>query len=359
MSSLFAQTTPSSDSLIEATVLSVDVKRYVCTVKTVKGQRYNNVTWLIPAGGQGRDTTSFNPKLGDKVVISSDLGYPVIMGCLPRPDRNPISNVDIDSGSSIADPGRLGPSSGSSLNPGKPEDMVAGDKIITSDGGGLIAALRSGTILLKSSKLAQIILSKLDDGVKIVGRSIDVHAEVGSDVYASIKGRVYRWVGLARTPSESRSGLFRYQEFYGDTLTAEALKDNYELGAVGGLPAGGGSLKKVLVVDANQIPLRIEEVDLEGNVTTTTRSADGVATNVVGYTNGNWELTVTNGVYAKIKVVPGEVFITYNNDPTVKLDTLGIHLHKGTCDVKVLQDSILMGNGTHFVNITPAGVQMG
>lgn len=379
MSSLFSQTTKPSSDALEATVMSVDAQRYACTVKTVKGQRYSNVQWLSDSGGYGRDTTSTTPKMGDRVYLSTALGYPVIVGCLPRVDRNPTTPANIDSGVPIADTGKLSTLEGTSLNSGKPGDFLAGDKIFGSDGGGIIGLLRGGTILLKSSRLAQIILSKIDDGVKIVGRSVETHGEVGSDVYASIKGRVYRWVGLARTPSESRQGLFRYQEFYGDTLTAEALKDNYEIGGVGTLPAGGGSLKKVLIVDENSIPLRIEETDLEGNLTVTTRAADGIANNVnyyskgqskttttngpainvVDQTSGVWELTTTNGTYCKIKVTNENIFLTYNNDPTILMDATGIHLQKGTSKVDMLADSILMTNGPHFVNITPAGVQMG
>lgn len=359
MSSLFAQTNAVSGDTLEGTVLSVDAIRYVCTVKSAKGQRYTGVMWLQQSGGYGRDTVAWTPKLGDRVQLSTGLGYPVITGFIPRIDRNPTTPTDIDGGSQIADPGNLSNLSGSSLNSGKPGDFIAGDKIIGSDGGGLIGVLRAGTVLLKSGKLSQIILSKIDDGIKIIARSLDIHTEAGSDVYASIKGRVYRWVGLARTPSEARQGLFRYQEFYGDTATAEALKDNYELGGVGSLPASGGALKKVLVVDASGVPLRVEETDLLGNVSTTTRSADGVATNVVGYTNGNWELTTTNGTYCKIQVTKDQIFLTYNNDAQATFNATGVLVHKGGCDLKVLQDSITMTNGAHFVNILPGGVQLG
>lgn len=359
MSALFSHGAKPSSDLIEANVLSVDAVRYLCTVKTTRGQRLNNVTWLLTDGGSGRGTSSYSPKMGDRVVISTGLGYPLILGNLPKLDSSSIPPSSIEMSSLPADVGNSSAMKTSALNPGRPGDFIPGDKIFGSEGGGVIALLRAGSIMLRAGKLSQLILSKLDDGVKLVARSFDFHSEVGSDIYASVKGRVYRWMGLARTPSEARQGLFRYQEVYGDTFTGEALKDNYELGAVGGMPASGGPLKKVLVIDSNQIPLRIEEVDLLGNVVTTTRTADAVATNVVNYTSGLWELTTTNGTYCKIRVQKDSVFITYNNDPTVTLNNTGIHLHKGTCDVKVLQDSILMGNGTHFVNITPAGVQMG
>lgn len=359
MSSLFSQTTPVTSGLVEAIVQSVDAKRFVCTIKTTKGQRFDNVTWLLEFGGYGRDSASYTPKMGDRVVASTGLGYPVILGCLPRIDRDPTTPVMIDSGSEIADTGKLTPLTGSSLNSSKPGDFLAGDKILASEGGGLVGVLRSGTVLLKASKLAQIILSKFDTGVKIVGRSIDLYSELGSEVYASVKGRVYKWVGFSRTPAEANAGLFRYQEFYGDTAAAEELKDNYELGSVGITPSTGGALRKILVVDANQVPLRIEEIDLEGNVTTTTRIADGSATNVVSYTKGRWQLTTTNGTYCDIKVTEAEILITHNGDASVKLNTNGVYVHKGASDIQVLQDSILMDSSGHFVRITPSGVAIG
>lgn len=359
MSSLFTQTTPLSSGHIEAVVQSVDAERYVCAVKTTKGQRLDNVTWLMECGGSGRSSKVFTPKMGDRVVLSTGLGYPVILGCLPRVDRDPTSPLTIDSGSRIAETGKLTPLSGTSLNSSKPGDFLPGDNLLTSEGGGIVGVLRSGSVLLKSSKLAQIILSKLDSGVKIVGRSVDLYTDLGSEVYASIKGRVYKWVAVSRTPAEAHSGLFRYQEFYGDTAAAEQLKDNYELGSVGITPDTGGALRKILVVDADQNPLRIEEIDLSGNVVTTTKLADGSATNVVNYSSGTWQLTTTNGTYCDIKVTEAEVLITHNGDASVKLNTNGVYVHKGASDVQVLQDSILMDSSGHFVHITPSGVAMG
>lgn len=357
--SMFAQTTPVGSSKIEAVVQSVDVQRYLCTVKTTKGQRFDNVTWLLPSGGYGRDTLSLSPKMGDRVMVSTELGYPVIMGSLPRIDRDPITPVNIDTGTPIADTGKLGTLSGNSLNSSKPGDLLPGDKVLTSEGGGILGVLRSGTVLIRSSKLAQIILSKFDDGVKVVGRSIDIYSEIGSEVFASVKGKVYKWVGLARTPAEARAGLFRYQEFYGDTAVAEQLKENYELGAVGSTFTSGGPLRKILVVDSNQIPLRIEELDLDGNVVTTTKSIDGSATNVVSYTKDSWQLITTNGTYCDIRVKKDEVFISYNGESTAKFDATGVSVHKGGSDLKVLSDSILMDSSGHFVRITPSGVAMG
>lgn len=367
---------PISKDIIEGSVLSVDGIRFLCTVKTTRGQRLNNVSWLLPSGGSGRSTSTSAPKLGDRVVVATGLGYPLIIGFLPKIDRTSGVATHIDSPSLPGDVGNSSAMKSSLLNPGRPGDFIPGDNVITSEGGGMVAVLRGGSILLKAGRLSQLILSKLDDGVKMVARSFDFHSEVASDIYASVKGRVYRWMGIARTPSEARQGLFRYQEVYGDTLTGEALKDNYELGAVGSMPASGGPLKKVLVVDANQIPLRIEETDLLGNVITTTRTADGVATNVVGYSSGTWDLSVTNGTHCRVRLTKDAVFVSYNNevtatfdttkanivykgDASVTLDATGVTTHKGACDVKVLQDSILMGNGSHFVNITPSGVQMG
>ncbi len=359
MSALFSHQAKLSEHEVEGTVLSVDAPRFLCTVKTIRGQRLNNVTWTLPSGGYGRSSTASAPKMGDRVIVDTGLGYPVIRGFLPRIDRNASTPPSIDGGSLPADTGNLGSLSGASLNASRPTDFIPGDEIITSEGGGLLGVLRSGTIMLRSSRLAQIILSKLDDGVKIVARSLDIHTEVSSEIMASVKGRVYKWLGIARTPAEARQGLFRYQEFYGDTLTAAALKDNYELGGVGSLGVGGGPMKKVLVVDANQVPLRIEEVDMLGNVTTKTTLADGSAWNTVGYTNGEWNLQVNAGVFCNIKVTSGEVFVTYNGDPTLKLNAQGIFTKMGSTEIKQTTDSIMLEASGHFVRITPSGVAQG
>lgn len=360
MSSLFSQTTPLSGGSIEATVQSVDVTRWVCTVKTTKGQRYNNVIWGMPSGGSGRSGVSFTPKMGDRVKLSTGLGYPVIECFLPRIDREPTSPLSIDTGSAIGDTGKLTPLEGTSFNSGKAGDQLPGDHVISSEGGGFLAVLRGGTVLMKASSLAQVIVTKMDDCVKIVGRSTEIISEIGVEIFASIKGTVYKYVAYAATSAEARSGLFRYQEFYGDTQTAEALKDNYELGSAGGSVTPGGPLKKILVIDDAGMPLRIETTDVLGNVSTTTKTADGVSSSVVNYSNGQWDLTTTNGTYCNIKVTNASISMTYNADASVTIDTTGVVTKKGSTTTKVLVDSILMdASGGHFVHILPSGVQMG
>lgn len=360
MSSLFTQTTPLTSGSIEATVQSVDVARWVCTVKTTKGQRYNNVIWGMPSGGSGRSGVSFTPKMGDRVKLSTGLGYPVIESFLPRIDRDPVSPISIDTGSAIGDTGKLTPLEGTSFNSGKAGDQVAGDHIISSEGGGFMAVLRGGTVMMKASSLAQVLVSKLDDLARIVGRSTEIISEVGVEIFASVKGTAYKYVAYAASPAEARLGLFRYTEYYGDTQTAEALKDTYELGSAGGSVSPGGPLKKILVVDAAGLPLRVETTDSLGNVSTTTKTADGVSSSVVNYSNGQWDLTTTNGTYCNIKVTNAEISMTYNGDASVVINDLGVTSKKGSTVSKVLVDSILLDNAAgHFVHILPSGVQMG
>ena len=292
MSALFSQSTPLGGDSIEATVLSVDVQRFVCTVKTTKGQRFNNVIWMGPSGGSGRASSTFTPKMGDRVKLSTGMGYPVIEGFLPRIDRNPTTPISISGSGAIGDTGSLSNIQGGSFNSSKADDMVAGDTVISSEGGGFLAVLRGGTVMLKASSLAQIIVTKLDDCVKVVGRSLELISELGNELHVSVKGRIYKYVAFARTPAEANSGLFRYQEFYGDTAAAEQLKENYELGSAGMSPATGGALRKILVVDAAGIPLRVEEIDLLGNVTTTTKTADGMSSNAATHTSGLLNLKI-------------------------------------------------------------------
>lgn len=377
MSSLFKQATAVSSDVIEATVQSVDIQRWVCSVKTIHGQRYNNVIWLSPTGGSGRSSASFAPKMGDRVKLSTGLGYPVIDGFLPRIDRDPTSPISIDTGSSPGDTGSLTSLSGMSFNSSKAGDQFAGDHIISSEGGGLMGVLRGGTVLMKASALAQIIVSKMDDCVKLVGRSTEIISEVGVEIFASVKGTAYKYVALAATPAEARSGLFRYQEFYGDTQTAQALKDGYEMGSAGGSVSPGGPLKKVLVVNSSGVPLRIEELNDLGDIVTTTQSADSSATNVVGYTKDGWSLTTTNGTFCNISTTKDTIVVNFNNDAVVTWNVTNILMKKGE-DTSITMtndfietkkgtsvtthtvDSILSSNGAgHFVNITPAGVLMG
>lgn len=360
--------------------MSVDAQRYCCTVKTINGQRYDNVIWVSPSGGGGRASSSFTPKMGDRVKLSTGLGYPVIDGFLPRIDRDPSTPLSIDTGTSSGDTGKLSPLTGDSYNSGKAGDMLAGDTILSSEGGGMMGVLRAGTVLLKASVLAQIILSKFDDCVRLVGRNIEFMSEVGVDVYASVKGTVYKYSAYARSVAEARAGIFRYQEMYGDVNTAASLKDTYELGSAGGSATPGGPLKRVMVIDGTGATVRIEETDLLGNVTTTTKTpdgsnystmvntnaawtmttTDGTSTSAVNNTNAAWSVTTTNGTFCTVNVVKDTIVLNYNNDSTVTINATGIVTKKGSTVSQVLVDSILLdASGGHFVHITPAGVQLG
>ncbi len=359
MSALFNQTTPVGGDSIEATVQSVDVARFVCTVKTLRGQRYDNVIWGMPSGGSGRSGVSFTPKMGDRVKLSTGMGYPVIDSFLPRIDRDPTSPISIDTGSTPGDTGKLTNMDGSSYNSSKAGDQVAGDHIISSEGGGFLAVLRGGTVMMKAAALAQVIVTKLDECVRIVGRSIEFFSELGVEVTASVKGTAYKYVAYAMTPAEGRQGIFRYQEFYGDTSTAEALKDNYELGSAGGSVTPGGPLRKIMVVDASGLPLRVETVDALGSVSTVTKTADGVSSSVVNYANGQWDLTTTNGTFCTIRQTKDTIFVTYNNDSSITMNATGVVTKKGSTTHQVLVDSVLSDASGHFVHVTPAGVQFG
>ena len=146
-------------NFLEGTVTSIDPIRFVCTVKTIKGQLLNNVTWVLPTGGSGGASMHFSPSLGDKVLVSTSLSYPLILGCIPRIGlpNNPASTSNtsntIDTGnSSYMVNGYVG-------NPEKPKDFTAGDFAITTESGSIFTVLNSGGILAKASQLAQIFLS--------------------------------------------------------------------------------------------------------------------------------------------------------------------------------------------------------
>ena len=112
--------------LDEGTVLQIDVHREVCKVVTMAGQKLDNVQWVRPYGGNERHGDRVTPRLGDKVLVSFGLGYPIIVGFLPRPQSGGQSYPPgLDDGERVVDTGNYAPTMSSlQADASKPAGMA-------------------------------------------------------------------------------------------------------------------------------------------------------------------------------------------------------------------------------------------
>ena len=314
-SGLFSYTFPEQGSFIEAYVVNIDPLRSVCSVKTATGQLLSNVTWL--------NTTS-TPLLNSKVLLSTSLGYPIVLGEMPSLGI-PSQQISISGNRSPLDAGNSSMTkSDSLLNPRTPNDMLTGDQVFTSEGNSLLGILRSGSIIARASNLAQIVMSRLGSLVRIVGSNYQRFSDVSSRVASNTSGRLYEWFGADKDISRGRTNLERYNEAYGDVAFGEVAK---------------GSPTTVLVEDYPIVDNRVRQYWL--------KNTSGLSVMVETlYEDGKLDIKVTSpsGIISEVIIDPAYIKLDFDStDSTVILDTAGTRIDsKG-----------------HYMHIDSTGVHLG
>jgi hypothetical protein len=341
-------------SKLEGTVTAVDTDRLVANVTTLTGQKLIGVPWLIPTGGSTRGSDSCTPHMGDRVYIDSGLGHPVIIGSLPKWQTGDNSfPLSIDSGTSLVDTGNFTTAtSGNAVpNQNKPQDMLQGDRVLGSFGGGMIAILRGGSLLLKSSSLASIFVSKLDDVVKIVSRNWIHFSDVATDVMKNIGGRIYRYTGYTNDFTNSKEENYQLNLYYGDTALAEVAKS----GTVSSPPATNTIIFKEQI-EGTSNELYHRTLDLTGNVEILITGAGGT-TRIV---QQGALLTLSCNDQNTITIDPNQIKAQINGGNQVTLTSNEINLqHTSGAQTQLTSSGAMTTFGGHFCNVTAGGVQLG
>lgn len=360
----------------EGIVTEVDIVRKLCRVKTIKGQNLNAVQWGVAYGGSSRGGDRGSPTLGDKVIIHNGLGFPVIIAKLPRlQGGDNIFPIPIDTGEQV-DTGNFGPANSNVFaDQNFSTDMVAGDRTISSEGGGIFGVLRGGSILLRSSRLAQILISKLDDVIKIMARNWELYTDVFSDVAFNVQSRIFRYVGYANNFSDSRVEAYSFHQYAGDVAMAQATKTDYA-NAPTGAPATDDRIYKEQVTTGSgggTTELMRREVHLDGkNDLVVQVSPTGAFTRT---RNTNAQVDISFSDTNVIKINASQINLSFGGNPTIEMDANGIVLTFGggtivmnsSSIVTTFDNSVITSNDSgisctysgHFVNITGSGVQMG
>lgn len=331
----------------EGFVSEVDPFRGFCKVKTLRGQNLDQVQWSQPSGGSNRGGDRVTPVMGDRVVVMYGLGYPLIICFLPKTQTSDSAYPKhIDSGEGIVDTGNFSPEGINAINDiNKPGDMAVGDRVIASNGGGMLSVLRGGSLLLRSSRLAEIFISKWDDVVRIVSRNFEHFTDVSSDIIKNIKGRVYRYTGYAATSDAAKVENYSYNLYYGDVALAQAVKTGYQ--NYSGSPASGSIIFK-------------EEC---GIMYRTVDSSGGVVTQVVGQTKiyqDNDKVTIDFGGNHIATWNGTQITLDYEGQQTVTVDANQIDLkHSSGAKVNLSSEGVNATYNGHYMKVTSGGVQMG
>lgn len=305
---------PSSD-VDEGTVVQVDPIRCLCKVKTLTGQLLHSVQYLLPTGGSTRGADRYTPLIGDRVMLNFGLGYPVILGYLPRLQSEEGSQpLSINSNEQLVDTGNYSPDGGicwADFN--KPKDMVSGDRLISSIGGGLLGLLRGGAVLLRANRGAELFLSNFHNLFRIVSRNWEHFTDVSSDVVRNYKNKIYRYVGYAKTFAEARVEDYKLHFYYGDVKAGETIQTRYN--GYFGDPATDTNIYKEQITGLisgtpSELMRRTLKID------------------------GEQEFWITNGThFTRVKSTAEELTISWNDQNTITINEAKIHLvHKDGAD---------------------------
>lgn len=216
-----ARTPGGSQALFyEGYVAGVDIKRHECKIRTDYGQTINGVRWLKEGGADGYGENKVPTEKTRVLVMRLPNNNHIIMGSL-----GVISNDDIRAaGPAIGKQGApnveaanysISQSATTSGDQSTPADQRVGDWSRTSHGGGMIALLRAGTVMMKASPTSMFMLSPFDDLGRLVTRNWEHFTDVDSTRKVSSGGAVSYSHEVFRTSARARNEQPSFREVRG------------------------------------------------------------------------------------------------------------------------------------------------
>lgn len=352
--SLFSNPVRPDSSIEEGTVLQVDSVRSTCKVKTIQGQILLDTQWLLPSGGSGRGSDRITPSLGDRVMLNYGLGYPVIIGFLPRlQSSGEAFPLPIGDGNPPIDDGTFASELGTSGDKNKSKDFIAGDRVISSPGGSLLALLRGGAALLRAGKSAEIFLSNFNSLVRIVSRNWSHFTDVSSDYIRNFQGRIYRYVGYSKVFSESKNEDYKLHFYYGDVKAAEAVKTHAD--------TFSGSISTDALIYKEQVTRTTPPLEFMKRTLTDTGEQELVIKNDSHFTritNTAEQVTVTWNDQNIIVINEAQISVTHKDGATLVLNDTSITGTLGAGVIQISDGSTVLTNHSHSVTITSGGVDI-
>lgn len=335
----------------EGFITEVDNVNGFCKVKTFQGQNLDQVMIPLLSGGLDRGGFRIIPEVGARVKVDFTLGYPILDKILPS-DLSPSGQHPMAIATNAATfTGSFAPE-GSTVtpDPSKAQDTVSGDIVMSSSGGGIFGVLRSGSILMKSSPLAQIFVSKWKDLVRVVARNFELFTDVASDMWRNVKGRVFHYTGYARTFQEAKEEDYEYHVYRGDTAAGEAAQSD--------VFNGGSPPELSTKIFKEKIQKRMAP---HPNMTRTI-DIDGTEESIIidtRQTQDRKSFTFTHQEKHSIFINGQFIQINFDGISTATFDYDKIDIrHKGA-SIVLNADGIFADYGGHYVYIDSAGVHTG
>ncbi len=344
---------PKLKDLEDGLVTAVDTNRAICSVQTVGGRVYSGVRWITPIGSD-----DVSPAIGDSVLITSTLGYPLILGKKPV-----ITTSEVPP----ANPGTTGTALpvfsnpaffGVSANPHQTSGTLQKDKFWRT-GTSLFGLLRTGTIVLKTHALAQIILSKVDLSLRIVARSFERFSDWGDEVVANYYGRLYRYIGFNTNFSLSKSSSYLFDQIEGDVAAGEYATTN-PFGTPSPAPATTTEIRKKRLRDTSGNFIMVETLATDGSLTVSVTQSAATQNSVISQTNSE----ITNKV--QTTATSGESVVTQQNGQwevymqgvTLTLTPTSLVGVVGNSQLNLTTSQAVLSSNGHAVTVTSSGVAL-
>jgi hypothetical protein len=272
-------------------------------------------------------------------MISTGLGFPVILGFFPRLQTGDGAQpLKINTGENIVDTGSYSPEGALTWgDQNKPKDSLLGDRVISSIGANFLALLRGGSVILRSSRAAEIFMSNYYNLVRVVSRNWEHFTDVGSDVVRNFSGRIYRYTGYAPTFALAKEEDYKLHFYYGDTKAAETIKTGYN--TYSGTPSTNTIIYKEQITDTpsstpREIMYRTIKID------------------------GDQEIWIYNGThFTRVTSTPEQLTFSWNDQNTITINETSIHaVHKDGADYIMDANGIraTFNNGT--INMSSSNV---
>lgn len=219
--------------------------------------------------GYGREMTVSSSLRGARVALVKIQNTYYMLNTLP--ERSSDGGIDMASqvtgdGFSGEDPTMYGRTGCKAYRAGRASDFLNGDKVWSTDGGSMLALFREGMAKLKASPLAQIILFKYKELVRIVSRRFQIYTDFGELEFTSD--------GNGKTGFSLKGGALSSSESHPTTA-------KHTIQVWGGTcPAGDSVRFQMKVGSADGAGYCETTVDTEGAVTVT--STKGVTGDYAG-----------------------------------------------------------------------------
>lgn len=248
-----------------ATVINVYPDTYSVDVYTEKGRLLSGLPWPTnnydPVSGAGEIAP---PKRGMILTVHYGLGEPTLSFTRPSPQAgSQVPAATVTSAPNIGgDDGVYSQQGHTDFRGLRPNDVIPGDWIKLGAAGNLVAVLEGGLTILKASEVAQIIASRVNDSLRLIGRNMDILTDFGEFRFTNSNGNC---------SMQMRAGSKQ-------TTETSPLKENFTIRADLG---DAGQLVNFRVTDPDGHILSGIEMTPNGSVN---RTATGDVTDVV---NGN------------------------------------------------------------------------